>query len=761
MSKSTREDGNNKSNLDSSDSSYDEDDDFITFQYESRPINIYYSRLSKYSRLICKEYLFSDVQNRFPQELSTFQKQNKIDTENIYLYFQLLQKKFVINQTLSFKQYSDLFKISSFLQTSKISKKLTNFFKSRQADADFLIQIILIELDNQSNSTNFQLNIEIEESLSAKINDCFLNEKFLKVPIQLIYRIVDKSDKKQLSADLMYDFIKKNLKTYSILLEFLDIKNLSDEKFNDLYEHFSNNSNKHYLIYLKCNLDYIKECKNKLKINENEKNQLQIKLNESKQTISDLLKNKNRLEQEKELLQKRIDEVEKGKNEFQEKLEKEKLVNEKLEKEKNEFQEKLKTEKLINEKLEKEKNELKEKLERCSITGVINAKIKSGLLFNAEIKLKGNLSHLNTERSKYIVSSSNSLALGEKAYENGEPITSLNFTSIDFGGKAGTYYVRSFIADIDGKSTELVSNQVTTSGSTLSFDYERMAKQIILPKGQYKLEVWGAQGGNSSGSRQSSVPGQGGKGGYSRGNLTLEKNTKLFIYVGEQGKSADPNENAKTEGAFPDGGGTMTGHNSDEYTSVPGTGGGSTSMRVLSDSLYTRIIVAGGGGGADSDYTRTNNGGYGGGTNGGNGSYGGSVRNQGGGTQIESSPGPKGSGSGATAGCFGKGASSVYNGRCNTGGGGGGGWYGGGSGGYGETTNPSSGGGGSGWIFTESTFNTWKSGDPSNESQFKIDKSLYLTDAITKAGNSSFPNPNGNGNETGHMNNGYAKITPI
>lgn len=205
----------------------------------------------------------------------------------------------------------------------------------------------------------------------------------------------------------------------------------------------------------------------------------------------------------------------------------------------------------------------------------------------------------------------------------------------------------------------------------------------------------------------------------------------------------------------------MTGHNSDTYTSVPGTGGGSTSMRVTTDSLYTRIIVAGGGGGADSDYEYTNNGGYGGGTNGGDGSYQGSLQNQGGGTQTKSTPGPMGSGSKGIAGCFGKGASSEYSSKHNTGGGGGGGWFGGGSGGYGGGIYSTSGGGGSGWIFTESTFNTWKSGDPSNASQFQIDKSLYLTDAITKAGDSSFPNPNGNGYETGHMYNGYAKITPI
>ena len=71
-----------------------------------------------------------------------------------------------------------------------------------------------------------------------------------------------------------------------------------------------------------------------------------------------------------------------------------------------------------------------------------------------------------------------------------------------------------------------------------------------------------------------------------------------------------------------------------------------------------------------------------------------------------------------------------------------------------------SGGGGSGWIFTESSFNNWKSSDLENAKKFQLDNSLYLTNATTVDGNSSFPSPSGNGNETGHSGNGYARITP-
>ena len=104
-----------------------------------------------------------------------------------------------------------------------------------------------------------------------------------------------------------------------------------------------------------------------------------------------------------------------------------------------------------------------------------------------------------------------------------------------------------------------------------------------------------------SGSRQnSSEPAKGGLGGYSTGLLSLTKANKLFIYVGGEGKSAKSEDGCITNGGFPDGGGTKTGLK-ENYTSAPGTGGGSTSIRISSDSLYSRIIVTGGGGGGSGD----------------------------------------------------------------------------------------------------------------------------------------------------------------
>ena len=66
------------------------------------------------------------------------------------------------------------------------------------------------------------------------------------------------------------------------------------------------------------------------------------------------------------------------------------------------------------------------------------------------------------------------------------------------------------------------------------FDYPCATKYSCSPiegtfiPGQYLLEVWGAQGGSFSG-----YPG--GKGGYSRGFLTIKSTVKAYLFIGAEG----------------------------------------------------------------------------------------------------------------------------------------------------------------------------------------------------------------------------------
>ena len=270
------------------------------------------------------------------------------------------------------------------------------------------------------------------------------------------------------------------------------------------------------------------------------------------------------------------------------------------------------------------------------------------------------------------------------------------------------------------------------TGDILNFDYTGTVQSITLPKGTYKLECWGAQGGNRSQDSASATVTGSGLGGYSIGTLTLTQLTTCYIYVGGQGGMSSSTGNVKVEGGF--NGGGFASH---ESTGEPGNGGGgATDVRIAQDSLYARVIVAGGGGGSGED---NETGGYGGGETGGAGSGNTSL------TQASQTSG------GTNSFGFGLGGN-TYNG-----GAGGGGWYGGASrysvSSYSTGSDSEGGGGGSGYVYTSSTAKNYPSG-------CLLNSSYYLSNAQTIAGNNSFVSPTGS-SESGHSGNGYCRITVI
>lgn len=264
------------------------------------------------------------------------------------------------------------------------------------------------------------------------------------------------------------------------------------------------------------------------------------------------------------------------------------------------------------------------------------------------------------------------------------------------------------------------------TGDILNFNYTGAVQSITLPKGTYKLECWGAQGGYSSSNSGIEV-GMGGKGGYSAGTITLNQKTLIYIYTGGVGSISG---NGKADGGFPNGGSSWASSTSEGA----GGGGGSSDIRIGTDSLYARVIVAGGGGGGGED---NETGGYGGGETGG--------------TSGSGTPGSQT----APSGYFGIDGHTSYDG-----GGGGGGWY----GAYpaGGQTTPATGSsgsdtsgspGGSGYVYTSATASNYPSG-------CLLNSSYYLSAAKTIAGNTSFTSPTGS-SETGHSGNGYCRITVI
>ncbi|MED0993403.1 glycine rich domain-containing protein [Bacillus nitratireducens] len=253
----------------------------------------------------------------------------------------------------------------------------------------------------------------------------------------------------------------------------------------------------------------------------------------------------------------------------------------------------------------------------------------------------------------------------------------------------------------------LISNSSAYADSnSWDFQYTGNVQSFTVPyTGTYKLETWGAQGGNDI-LTQPYTYHKGGLGGYAEGEVSLTKGETIYVVVGGQGENTI---NTAIKGGYNGGGNSYHGS----------AGGGATHIATadgllasLSNDKSAVLIVAGGGGGVDFGGKRDMDGGYAGGISGGP-SYGNNKTA----TQTNGYS-------------FGQGEpiSSPFNS-----GAGGGGWYGGY---HGEDENQYSyGGGGSSYIGG-------------------------VSDGETIEGNQSMPSPSG-GTQTGETGNGYARITCI
>lgn len=280
-------------------------------------------------------------------------------------------------------------------------------------------------------------------------------------------------------------------------------------------------------------------------------------------------------------------------------------------------------------------------------------------------------------------------------------------------------------------ATGVSSNPTTVcvaSTCTVSFpftgDYYTWTAPATL---SYKLEVWGAQGGNAQ--YNGTVYLNGGAGGYAAGNYSATAGQVFNIYVGGQGTSSTNSLNDYLNGGFNGGG---KGFNANVTTTRGSGGGGGSDIRVGGIALANRIIVAGGGGGNTYDpMYGTNSAGVGGGSSGTDGTtsggFGSTYAGKAGTSSAGGAAGLNCGGFRGTDGTLGLGGAGETNVAMSSGGGGGGYFGGGGSG------CQFAGGGGSGYVGG-------------------------VTSTTLTAGNTTMPDPAG-GTTTGRTGNGFARIT--
>ena len=295
---------------------------------------------------------------------------------------------------------------------------------------------------------------------------------------------------------------------------------------------------------------------------------------------------------------------------------------------------------------------------------------------------------------------------------------------------------------------------------------------VSLPRGVYKISLWGAQGGSSrTVNDYAFLADSGGRGAFVSGKIKIFYDSKFFLYVGGQGEDlAVKDANAFGRGGF-NGGGDGGYDVNETFGESNSGGGGASDVRLIGeDSIEgykSRIIVAGGGGSRlahnfTSKYRIDSKG----------------VR-----YDFSVIPGDAGTLEGfstnsftvagtQTSGCFGKGENGVNVDKYmaekgGSIGGGGGGYYGGSHINASEVGNiteiESSGAGGSSFVSGCKGCNA-VSRLPLNQvvhtNQNKHFSSLYFFDITMKSGKDEFKSPSDT-DETGHHGNGAISITYI
>ena len=353
-------------------------------------------------------------------------------------------------------------------------------------------------------------------------------------------------------------------------------------------------------------------------------------------------------------------------------------------------------------------------------------------------------------------------------------------------GNSGNGYAKITLETVEVISKSDIEKKQTEVENKWIYNYSGTYQEFTAPtSGYYKAELWGAQGGSYS----SSVIG--GYGSYTTGDIYLNKNEKLYIYVGGQGTNPlglGTDYSGGTGGW--NGGGDGLRNSGNTANKAAEGGGGATDIRLVStsslgnwldfESLKSRIMVAAGGSGSAYYADAATNGSAGGGINGYDGMCDGgacsasSELNYGGIGATQALAGYSPVSKTSTIGGFGYAGSGTPSNYDATGGGGG--YYGGGgafAGSNGRTIGSTgssyiSGFNGCNSIAEESTStNILHTGSAYHYSGYYF-KSGVMIDGKGQSWNEAYaktsplqPNHDNSGSMTGNSGHGYAKITKI
>lgn len=188
--------------------------------------------------------------------------------------------------------------------------------------------------------------------------------------------------------------------------------------------------------------------------------------------------------------------------------------------------------------------------------------------------------------------------------DGGETFSLSTSSSATLNVSAGETVFMAYSVDASGKKSRIMETSTYSYYGLVDYSNQIQVKTITVP-GYYKLETWGAQGGDSYIAGDSNY--RGGYGGYSQGYINLNANDVLYIAIGGSGQRCQCSSSQTCCG---ENGGYNGGGKSLQYTggsTYYGSGGGATHIATVTGELSSLennkenvIIVSGGGGGASN-----------------------------------------------------------------------------------------------------------------------------------------------------------------
>lgn len=155
---------------------------------------------------------------------------------------------------------------------------------------------------------------------------------------------------------------------------------------------------------------------------------------------------------------------------------------------------------------------------------------------------------------------------------------------LDLNGYSLSTTNQSYVIDNSGDLTIIDSKETNASidegTNEWGYNSKNSYQTFTAPEtGLYTIEAWGAQGGYAY-----NADNNGGYGGYAKGQVLLEKNQQIILYVGTKGTDATTFTNKSPGAGSPDGK-----KGSSNTTQALGAGGGSTFVYINVNNAYSAI----------------------------------------------------------------------------------------------------------------------------------------------------------------------------